>query len=379
MRGVQRPSRLCHLDAEAKLDLAAWCSFLSDFNGVTVFPPDGGWGSAPSLSMCADASSKEYGLTLGAAWFRGTWPQDWCRLNIALLELYRFYMVTRRVYRAKWAEYAAYVSAGRRGECPFDANPSTLVNFLQSLLSRGLAFRSLHAYLAAIAFVCKFHGRRDPTRQFLVTQLLKGARNSARRAPAWRRPVTRRLLHHLLRALGGVCNTAYEKSCFRALFSLAFHACLCPGEVVYAERGRHTLSMEQVSITRVGTDIVFNSYKHSAGRTPTLSLRANPSSKYCPVRALSKYFNYRGTGSGPIFKHAAGAPVTRQDFSRMLRTALTGLGLPPADYAPHSFRIGRATQLSLDGFAPTEIMAVGRWKSNAFTSYVRQDVVVLPP
>nr|XP_045600975.1 uncharacterized protein LOC123759764 [Procambarus clarkii] len=59
-RGPQRPSRLCHLDAEAKHDLVAWRSFLTDFNGVTVFPPDGGWGNAPSLSMCADASSKGY-------------------------------------------------------------------------------------------------------------------------------------------------------------------------------------------------------------------------------------------------------------------------------------------------------------------------------
>nr|XP_045604834.1 uncharacterized protein LOC123762362 [Procambarus clarkii] len=91
-RGVQRPSRLCLLDAEAQLDLVAWRSFLSNFNGVTVFPPDGGWGSAVSLSMGADASSRGYGLTLGAAWFRGTWPDSWRRLNIALLELYPFYM-----------------------------------------------------------------------------------------------------------------------------------------------------------------------------------------------------------------------------------------------------------------------------------------------
>ncbi|XP_045616462.2 integrase/recombinase xerD homolog [Procambarus clarkii] len=285
---------------------------------------------------------------------------------------------TRRAYRAKWVEYAAYVSAGRRGECPFDAAPSTLGNFLQSLLSRGLAYRSLHAYLAAIAFVCKLHGRRDPTRQFLVTQLLKGARNSAQRAAARRLPVTRSLLHRLLRALGGVCNSAYEKSCYRALFSLAFHACLRPGEAVYVDHGRHTLNLEQVSLTSAGIDIVFNTYKHSAGRTPTLSLRANPSSKYCPVRALSKYFNYRGLGPGPIFKHAAGAPVTRRDFSKILRSALTPLGLPPDDYAPHSFHIGRATQLSRDGLATSEIMAVGRWRSSAFTSYVRRDVVALP-
>ncbi|XP_069176650.1 uncharacterized protein [Procambarus clarkii] len=124
-RGAQRPSRLCHLDAEAKLDLVAWRSFLSDFNGVTFFPPDGGWGTAPSLSMCADASSKGYGLTLGAAWFRGTWPQVWCRLNIALLELYPFYM---------GIALFAPVLANKRLVCKSDN--SAVVNVLTSLSAR---------------------------------------------------------------------------------------------------------------------------------------------------------------------------------------------------------------------------------------------------
>nr|XP_045611516.1 uncharacterized protein LOC123766447 [Procambarus clarkii] len=38
-RGVQRPSRPCLLDAKAKCNLGAWSTFLSAFNGVTVFPP----------------------------------------------------------------------------------------------------------------------------------------------------------------------------------------------------------------------------------------------------------------------------------------------------------------------------------------------------
>ncbi|XP_045621649.1 uncharacterized protein [Procambarus clarkii] len=285
---------------------------------------------------------------------------------------------TRRAYQAKWAEYVAYVAGERRGMHPFDAPTSTLANFLQSLLTRGLVYRSLSTYLAAIAFIFKLNGPKDPTRKFVVTQLLKGARKAARRSTIRRLPVTRCLLHRLLRALGKVCMLEHDKKCYRAIFSLAFHACLRPGEVVYAANGQHTLRLEQITLTRTRLDILLGSYKHSAGRTPTLSLKVNTNNRYCPVRALSKYLALRGTAPGPIFLNAHGAPVTRQDFSRMLRGTLAALGLPPNDYAPHSFRIGRATQLSLDGHLQDTIKAVGRWRSDIFHSYVRQDVISLP-
>nr|XP_045592346.1 uncharacterized protein LOC123754181 [Procambarus clarkii] len=123
--GVQHPSRLCLLDAEAKLDLRAWHTFLGAFNGITVFPPDGGWGSATALTMCADASSKGYGLTLGATWFRGTWPMDWSRLNIARLELYPFYM---------GISIFATVLANKRLVCRSDN--AAVVNVQQSLSAR---------------------------------------------------------------------------------------------------------------------------------------------------------------------------------------------------------------------------------------------------
>ncbi|XP_069195367.1 uncharacterized protein [Procambarus clarkii] len=284
---------------------------------------------------------------------------------------------TRRTYQHKWAEYVACVSNDRRRECPFEASSSTLANFLQLLLSWGLALRSLSAYLAAIAFMFKLHGREDPTRQFLVTQLLKGARNKAQRLPARRLPMTRRLLHRLLGALRGVCCSTYEKTCYRALFSLAY-ACLRPGEVTYAGKGQHTLCLDQLTLSRTGIDIAFASYKHSAGRTPTLNLSADPYSKYCPVRAMANCIRRRGMEPGPIFLDETSAPVTRQDFTRVLRAAIRALGLPPNDYAPHSFRIGRAMQMSKDGLAPAAIRAVGRWKSDAFHSYVRQDVIPLP-
>ncbi|XP_045587251.1 uncharacterized protein [Procambarus clarkii] len=285
---------------------------------------------------------------------------------------------TRHTYQHKWAEYVAYVSADRRRECPSEASSSTLANFLQSLLSRGLAFCSLSAYLAAIAFMFKLHGREDPTRQFLVTQLLKGARIKAHWLPARRLPLTRRLLHRLLGALQGVCCSTYKKTWYRALFSLTFYAYLRPGEVTYARKGQHTLRLDQITLSRTGIDIVFASYKHSAGRTPTLNLSADPYSKYCPVRAMANYIERPGMEPGPIFQDETGAPVTRLDFTRVLRAAIRALGLPPNDYAPHSFRIGRAMQMSKDGLAPAAIRAVGRWKSDVFHSYVRQDVIPLP-
>lgn len=40
-------------------------------------------------------------------------------------------------------------------------------------------------------------------------------------------------------------------------------------------------------------------------------------------------------------------------------------------FRPHSFRIGRATDLAKQGVSESEIKALGRWESRAFQNYIR--------
>lgn len=49
------------------------------------------------------------------------------------------------------------------------------------------------------------------------------------------------------------------------------------------------------------------------------------------------------------------------------------VGLPPAEFALHSLCICGATHLSTAGVSPEVFQKEGRWKSDAYNSYVRAD------
>lgn len=88
----------------------------------------------------------------------------------------------------------------------------------------------------------------------------------------------------------------------------------------------------------------------------------------CPVAAITAYLAIRGHAHGPLFQFKDNSPDW---FIQHIRTALSSLGYDPAIYAGHSFRIGAATTVAECGIEDSTIKALGRWKSDAFQSYVK--------
>ncbi len=86
--GISKPHHHIRLTKEAKEDLRAWQTFLSGFNGRSLFLPDI-WMTSDSLDLYTDASaSVGYGAVLGTHYFYGIWDQTWAYQNITLLEFY---------------------------------------------------------------------------------------------------------------------------------------------------------------------------------------------------------------------------------------------------------------------------------------------------
>ena len=88
----------------------------------------------------------------------------------------------------------------------------------------------------------------------------------------------------------------------------------------------------------------------------------------CAVRALRHLFQeFLAPGDAPLFQSTV--PFTRSIVVNNLEQALRSIG-QQGHYSGHSFRRGAATSARLAGLSDSEIMLLGRWKSDAYRLYV---------
>ena len=99
--------------------------------------------------------------------------------------------------------------------------------------------------------------------------------------------------------------------------------------------------------------------------------RTNSPVGLCAVVANVSYMVARGDSSGPYFQFGDGRSLTRARFVQAVRAALLAVGVSPAGYSGHSFRIGGATTAAAQGVSEALIKTMGRWQSAAYLLYVR--------
>ena len=85
-KGVSSKQHWIRLTAAARLDLRAWDTFLSKFNGRVLCLPTS-FETSDVLKLFSDASGTAFAAVLGKAWIQGKFPSDWKETNIAIKEL----------------------------------------------------------------------------------------------------------------------------------------------------------------------------------------------------------------------------------------------------------------------------------------------------
>ena len=86
---------------------------------------------------------------------------------------------------------------------------------------------------------------------------------------------------------------------------------------------------------------------------------------------MKGYYNISPkTENANLFIHLNGKSLTRYQFKAIMFKALQ-FTQTIGHFKSHSFRIGGATHLASLGTEESRIMAAGRWKSNAYTKYIR--------
>ena len=257
---------------------------------------------------------------------------------------------------------------------PVITHVTTFVAYL-SLKMR--AYRTVNCYLSAINFRCKSMGHPGFSQNFIVQKMLEGLKRLNKPGDT-RLPITEELLFRIIDKLPNICSSTFETHLFSSAFSLAYYGFFRVGELVLSKKwqAHQVVAIHNVTFAPQGGKeiiriIVPFSKTDQYGQGATIEI-AETGSKICPVFLLKNYLGQRPNVKGPLYCHFGGSYVTRYQFSCVLRKVFKYIGINnSASFRTHSFRIGAASSHFEKGTSEEEIKRLGRWKSNAYKSYIR--------
>ena len=253
---------------------------------------------------------------------------------------------------------------------------SIIALFVAYLHHLNLSYKTINTYLSAMAYVHKMLALPNPTSQFLISRLVRGAQNLA---PSYdlRLPITINILDKLVAALEHVAQSIFHRMLFTAMFLFAFNTFARVGEITLSNHKyiKNVVKIEDVQIIYFGNvpckiSATFRHFKHSKGRPHVIEFDKGDT-QISVIEAMLAYLSIRGKEPGPLFVLADSRAVPRSLFECQLRKCLSFCGLDSSRYKSHSFRIGRATDCAAKGYSDAYICSLGRWHSAAFRKYIR--------
>lgn len=249
-----------------------------------------------------------------------------------------------------------------------------IVNFIAHMFKSGLSHSTVNTYISGLSFFSRLNNYEDYTNKFIVRKLIDGVKRSRSPQLDTRLPISRELLYRIISVLPSICSSSYESRLFSAAFSLAFHGLFRVGELAVGPDSsvNHTLIISDVKVFQSYLEIYLASSKTDQfGKGITIRIAAQPNKVVCPLVTLSSYLQVRPFVEGPLFCHFNGNPLTKHQFSALLKKSLSTLGIKNARLTSHSFRIGMATTCALEGLSDDQIKTAGRWASSAYLRYIR--------
>ena len=276
---------------------------------------------------------------------------------------------TRQSYEQAWKQFVAWCNGlGLSYHIPI--SEENVVRFIAYLFHEGYAAASISQKTAALGFQHKIVGAVDPCSSQIVKQALTGVKNL--RPPTFTRlPISIDILHRLVQKTDHILEDQFLAHAFKAMMVVAFYALLRVGEMTMSPKvANHCLLFSDVLVMKNAVHITFRTYKHCQGKSTTRVVFSVPNSSTCPVKRLVEYIHHRGNRHGPLFVKRNGKAFSRAEFLSLLGKVMKASGISQCGYNTHSFRIGGATYMALQGYSSEQIRNFGRWKSDAYKRYI---------
>ena len=217
----------------------------------------------------------------------------------------------------------------------------------------------------------------DPTAAFCVQKVLSAV-NKLHGKQDSRLPITLILLSRLTSSLTTTVKSIYNRVLLKAMFTIAFFGLCRIGEITTQPDGIVAIYLKQLQLASDFIMLSITHFKHNRAQRPIwIKMYRQNDATICPVSAMFDYLKLRKLEGGPLFCFADGKPIPRTFFTKYLKLCLTFCGLDIKLYSSHSFRIGSASYLASLGLSDTQIRTMGRWDSNAFLRYIRNQRFIL--
>ena len=241
-------------------------------------------------------------------------------------------------------------------------------------------YQSIRSYLSAVRHMQIEHGGPDPALATFprLEYALKGVRrNGAPKQTRNRLPITPELLLKI-HTLWSKEPPHHDRTMLWAAFCLGFFGFMRAGE--FTCPSLESFTPDSLSPRDIAVD------SHSSPSCITVCLKRSKTDPFgagtmlhlgatgtvlCPVSSLLGYLAVRPPAHGPLFVFQDGSTLSRPRLVQSLRQALSSVGVDDSPFSGHSFRIGAATTAAKAGINDSLIQTLGRWKSSAFTLYIR--------
>lgn len=276
----------------------------------------------------------------------------------------------------------AFITTSLKHEFSLPLDNNTVGLYISHLHLYGLKPSTIQNHLSAVSYIHKIKDIYDPTQCFLVSKLMKSLHKLSPSVDT-RLPVSHDLLKKIIVCLSSFCKSRYEMVMYTAMFSFAYYACLRVGEYAIANSDKNVLAIDQLTtISKKGKvcalRVKFRNFKHctDAQNIPVLEINMQDDIT-CPVTSMGKYLEVRPHCPGPIFIDENMSTVSSAKFQKLMQSCISFLNLDKKRYTTHSLRIGRCTDMVLQGYSEAQIRSVGRWKSDAYKRYIRPSIISL--
>ena len=256
-----------------------------------------------------------------------------------------------------------------------------LVYYVAYCVHCGMQSSTIKSYISAIKHVLRVDGYEWQDDSTLLPVLIRSCRLKNDQFKT-RLPIGKGLLDTLLFQIERYYDDKqpFLEITYKTIFLLAYYGMMRVGELVTGDHPVLAKDIHVANSKRKLLILLHTSKTHGRGNRPQkikISENRNKHGRlrnFCPFETTSMYLELRGAYhdiNEKLFLFRDNQPVTPAHVRRMLRLLLRSIGLNDKLYGTHSFRIGRATDLSKKGLNIEKIKRIGRWRLNAVYNYLR--------